>query len=51
MLEWFKYNWTIQSKTYVVSEILLSQAKWLGFFPDVFSAIYMKCELQISANN
>ena len=28
----------------------MSGAKWLGFFPDVFSTIFMQCELNIAAN-
>ena len=49
-LEWSKYDWTIKSIACVVPETLLSQTKWLGFFSDVFSTIFMYCDLNISTN-
>ena len=36
ILEWSKYDWTIKSIACVVPETLLSQSKWLAFFPMFF---------------
>ena len=50
MLVWPECNWITISIACVVSEILFSQPKWLGFFPDVSWTKFMQCELNISAN-